>query len=204
VLKWEFDNVATMKSLPFLFSLLLLPQVIFSAEKKEEDEVEVGLRQVYSTYKSGDNQEVLNQLRALVKLVESKAADAVGELLPEKVGDWKGESMNREDLTIAGGGISMSRTYVSEEKKITVKVIKDAPVLKSMIDFIGNKDLLALSNRKTHRISGETAVMEGERKLQVVLDERIYVELVGNDKADEGDLVTLARRLDLRALAKLE
>ena len=193
-----------MKSLPFLFSLLLLPQVIFSAEKKEEDEVEVGLRQVYSTHKSGDNQEVLNQLRALVKPVESKAADAVGELLPEEVGDWKGESMNREDLTIAGGGISMSRTYVSEEKQITVKVIKDAPVLKPMIDLIGNKDLLALSNRKTHRISGETAVMEGERKLQVVLDERIYVELVGNDKADEGDLVTLARRLDLRALAKLE
>lgn len=193
-----------MKSLPFLFSLVLLPQVIFSAEKEEEDEVEAGLRQVYSTYKSGDNQEVLNQLRALVKLVESKAADAVSELLPAEVGDWKGESLNREDLTIAGGGISILRKYVSEEKQITVKVIKDAPVLKPMIDLIGNKDLLALSNRKTHRISGETAVMEGERKLQVVLDERIYVELVGNDKADEGDLVTLARRLDLRALAKLE
>ncbi len=178
--------------------------VSFAAEKKEEDEVEKGLRQVYATYRAGDDQEVLAQLRALVKLVEAKAADAVGELLPAEVGDWKGESMKREDLTIAGGGISISRMYVSEEKQIAVKVIKDAPVLKPMIALLGNKDLLALGNRKTHRISGEIAVMEGERKLQMVLDERIYVELVGNAEADEQDLVSLARKLDLRALAKLE
>jgi len=77
-------------------------------------------------------------------------------------------------------------------------------VLKPMIELLGNKDLLALGNRETHRISGETAVMEGERKLQIVLDQRIYVELVANEGADRKDLVSLARKLDLRALAKLE
>lgn len=173
-------------------------------EKEEPDEVENALRQVYATYKAGDKQEVLSQLRALVRLVEGKAAEAVGELLPAEVDDWKGESMKREDLTFAGGGISIARTYVSGERQITVKVIKDAPVLKPMIELLGNKNLLALGTRETHRISGETAVMEGERKLQMVLDQRIYVELVANEGADGKDLVSLARKLDLRALAKLE
>ena len=147
---------------------------------------------------------MLVQLRALVKLVEEKAADAVSELLPAEVGDWKGETMKREDLTIAGGGISISRMYVSEEKQINVKVIKDAPVLKPMIALLGNKDLLKLGNRKTERISGETAMMEGEHTLKMVLDERIYVELAGNEETDDRDLIGLARKLDLRALAKLE
>jgi hypothetical protein len=84
------------------------------------------------------------------------------------------------------------------------KVIKDSPLVKGLIPLIANEDLLKLTGRKTHRISGETAVMEGERKLQLVADGRILVELVGNAEADEKDLVALARKLDLAALAKMK
>jgi hypothetical protein len=70
--------------------------------------------------------------------------------------------------------------------------------------LLGNEELLKLGNRKTMRISGQTAVMEGEHKLQIVLDGRIYVELLGNDKAGERELVSFARKLDLRAISKME
>ena len=173
------------------------------AEEKTEDEIEMGLRNVFTVYKKGDKKEALERMRALVKLMEANSADAVAELLPEEVGDWKGETMKKEDLTIAGGGVSISRVYVDGEKNVTVKVIKDAPVIKPIIAMLGNKELLALSGRKTSRISGELAVMEGERKLQMVLDERIFVELEGNAVSDERDLVSLARKLDLRAISKL-
>ena len=173
------------------------------AEEKTEDEIEMGLRNVFTVYKKGDKKEALERMRALVKLMEANSADAVAELLPEEVGDWKGETMKKEDLTIAGGGVSISRVYVDGEKNVTVKVIKDAPVIKPIIAMLGNKELLALSGRKTSRISGELAVMEGERKLQMVLDERIFVELEGNAASDERDLVSLARKLDLRAISKL-
>ncbi len=173
------------------------------AEEKAEDEIEMGLRNVFTVYKKGDTQDALERMRALVKLLEEKSADAVGELLPEEVGDWKGETMKKEDLAIAGGGVSISRLYVDGEKHVTVKVIKDAPVVKPLIAMLGNKELLALSGRKTSRISGEVAVMEGERKLQMVLDGRIYVELEGDAATDERDLVSLARKLDLRAISKL-
>ncbi len=173
------------------------------AEEKTEDDIEMGLRNVFTVYKKGDKKEALERMRALVKLMEANSADAVAELLPEEVGDWKGETMKKEDLTIAGGGVSISRVYVDGEKNVTVKIIKDAPVIKPIIAMLANKELLALSGRKTSRISGELAVMEGERKLQMVLDERIFVELVGNAASDERDLVSLARKLDLRAISKL-
>jgi hypothetical protein len=128
----------------------------------------------------------------------------VGETLPEEIEGWKGGSLKREDLTVVGGGISISRTYGSGKKEVVAKVIKDSPLVKQLIPLIANEDLLKLTNRKTYRISGETAVMEGERKLQLVADGRILVELTGNGETEEKDLVTLVRKLDLNALAKMK
>ena len=88
--------------------------------------------------------------------------------------------------------------------KVTVKVMKDVPALKGVIAMLGNEELLKLGNRKTIWISGQTAVMDGENKLQFVLDGRIYLELLGNAKAGEKELVAFARKLDLREIAKLE
>jgi hypothetical protein len=105
---------------------------------------------------------------------------------------------------VVGGGISISRAYTLGKREITAKVIKDSPLVKQLIPLIANEDLLRLTNRKTYRISGETAVMEGARKLQLVVDGRILVELVGNEEVEEKDLVALARKLDLAALAKMK
>jgi hypothetical protein len=46
--------------------------------------------------------------------------------------------------------------------------------------------------------------MEGEHKLQLVLDQRIYVELVSDETVAEKDLVAAARKLDLSEIAKLK
>lgn len=173
-------------------------------EPKKPDLFESGLRQVMDDYKKGDDAAVTEKLRILLKMMEEKGAEKVGETLPEKIEGWKGESLKREDLTVVGGGISISRTYISGKKEINAKVIKDSPMVKQLIPLIANEDLLKLTNRKTYRISGETAVMEGDRKLQLVADGRILVELVGNAEADEKDLVALVRKLDLNALAKMK
>jgi hypothetical protein len=147
---------------------------------------------------------VTEKLRILLKMMEEKGAAKVGETLPEEIEGWEGGALKREDLTVVGGGISISRTYVSGKKEVVAKVVKDSPFLKQLIPLIANEDLLKLTNRKTYRISGETAVMEGERKLQLVADGRILVELVGNAETEEKDLVALVRKLDLKALAKMK
>ena len=138
--------------------------------------------------------------------MEDKGAAKVGDVLPESIEDWKGESLKRDDLSTVGGGLSLSRTYTNKAKQeITVKVMKDSPLVKQFLPFIANEELLRLSNRKTYSVSGETAVMEGDKKLQLVVDKRIYVELVANDASSgEKELLGLARKLDLNALAKMK
>lgn len=174
------------------------------AQAKKQDLFESGLRQVMEDYRKGDDSAVTEKLRILLKMMEEKAAEKVGQTLPESVEGWKGGSLKQDDLGVVGGGVSISRTYVSGKKEVVAKAIKDSPLVKQLIPLIANEDLLKLTNRKTYRISGETGVMEGDRKLQLVVDGRILVELVGNGEAGEQDLVALARKLDLDGLAKLK
>ncbi len=195
-----------MKTILLFLTVALCSAFFVSAkdEPKKPDLFESGLRQVMDDYRKGDDAAVTEKLRILLKMMEEKGAEKVGETLPEEIEDWIGESLKREDLTVVGGGISISRTYVSGKKEIRAKVIKDSPMVKQLIPLIANEDLRKLTIRKTYRISGETAVMEGERKLQLVADGRILVELVGNEETEEKDLVALIRKLDLNALAKMK
>lgn len=162
------------------------------------------MRQAFSDYKRGDSEAVTAKLRDLLKLMEEKGAAEVGEVLPAELAGWKGESLKRDDMSAVGGGVALSRLYASGEKQVTVKVVKDSPLVKQLIPLLANQDLIHLSNRKTARISGETAVMDGEHKLQMVVDGRIYVEFAGDEHSGEKELAALARKLDLGALAKMK
>jgi hypothetical protein len=192
-----------MKTLvPTLLALIVLP---LSAAPPKGDAFEEGMRQAFADYKAGRNEAVTAKLRELIKLVEDRNAGRVGSLLPDRLNGWTGETLKREDMAILGGGLSISRTYVSTgNRTLTVKVVKDSSLVKQLIPLLTNEKLVRASNRKTHRISGETAVMDGDQKLQLVLDQRIFVELTGGETVGESDLVAAARALDLRALAAMK
>ncbi len=199
------ESTATaMKTLArILFPAAL--SLTLQASPPKGDAFEEGMRQAFADYKQGKNEAVTAKLRELIKLVEDKSALQVGELLPDTLNGWKGETLKREDLAILGGGVSISRTYVSTgNRTLTVKVVRDSPFVKQLIPLLTSEDLIRAGNRKTHRIAGETAIMDGERKLQLVLDQRIFVELTGGDTVGETELVAAARDLDPGKLAKMK
>ena len=162
------------------------------------------MRQAFADYKKGDHEAVTTKLRELLKMMEERDAAKVGALLPDQLNGWKGGNLVKEDLGILGGGVSIARTYSAGNREITVKAIKDSPLIKQLMPLLTNEDLIRATNRKTHRIAGETAIMDGERKLQMVLDQRIFVEITGDNTIGEKELVATARLLDLKALAKLK
>ena len=193
------------------FSLLLvsvlavaLPVRAQTAAAGPPDPIADGLREAFRLHQKGDNEALVTKLRDLAKLVEEKGAAKVALYLPEKLGDWKGGELKREDLAVVGGGISLIRPYEQGAKSISVKVVKDSPLAKQFIPILMNADVMKASGRKSQRISGETGYMEGERKMQMVLEGQVYLELNGNEKTSESDIVELARKLDLRALAKIK
>jgi hypothetical protein len=193
-------SILTSLLIPFI---LLLP-VSAQNEAKPADPFEDGMRQAFNAYKKGENEAVTAKLRELLKIMEDKNAAKLGGLLPDALGDWKAETLKQENLGLVGGGVSLSRIYVSGEKRITVAVVKDSPLVAQLLPLFVNEELLRMTNRTMHKISGETGVMEGTDKLQVVVDERIYLELVGTGGAGETELVALAGKLDLKAMAKIK
>jgi hypothetical protein len=173
-------------------------------QPKPGDPFEEGMRQAFADYKKGDNDAVTLKLRELLKLMEGKAAQKVGLLLPDAVDAWKGESLVVDEAGSVVGGFSLSRSYTSGERKIAVKLVKDSPFIRELLPLFANEELIRMTNRKTHQIAGHTGIMEGENKLQIVVDERIYVELEGDKGTGETDLVAFASKLDLAALAKVK
>lgn len=181
-----------------------LPLAAQPAAPKTPDAFEEGMRQAFTAYKKGDDEAVTAKLRELLKIIDEKGAAKLGATLPDMAGTWKGETLKIEDTTALGGGASVSRTYVSGDKRVTVNIVKDSPLISQLLPLFVNEDLLKMSGRNMHKISGETAVMDGESKLQLVVAQRIYLELVGENGAGETELVNVAEKLDLAGMAKLK
>ena len=185
-------------------SLAMLFTVAAAEAPKGKDAVEEGMRQAFVDYKKGDNEAVTAKLRELIKILDERGANRVEIMMPDTVEDWKGETVKRDNAAALGGGVSLTRIYVKGGKNITVKVIKDSPLVAQLLPLLTNEELLRLANRKTYHIAGGTAVMDGEHKLQLVLDKRIYVELEGDETTGETDIAAFARKFDFGGLAKLK
>ena len=188
----------------------LLPALFFAfaslapAQQTKNDAMSTGLRDAYNLHQKGDNEALTAKLRELLKLAEEAGAKKLASRLPDAIGEWKGEEIKPEDLTLLGGGTSLTRAYKDGNKKITVKVVKDSPVAKQLAPLLKNEQLLELGGRKTERISGRTAVYDGERKLQMIIGDDLYLEVAGNEPCKSADVAGLARKLDIRSLERLD
>lgn len=174
------------------------------AQEKKPDPIGDGLREAYKLHQKGDAEALAAKLRDVLKAVEAAGAKKLASRLPDMLGDWKAEAVKVEDLGVAGGGMSLARVYVNADKRAEVKVVKDSPMLKHLLPLLANEELLKLGGRKIERVDGKVAVYDGERKLQMALGDSIYFEVAGSEKCTSADVAGIARKLDLRALARIE
>ena len=74
--------------------------------------------------------------------------------------------------------------------------------------MLSNKELIKITGAEIESIGSETAVVGGEDgkspKLRMAVDDRILVELKGSERIKVKELVSCARKLDLRTLKKLK
>lgn len=185
------------------FLILSLPLTAQSREKKK-DPIEQGLRAAFSAYQKEDLDAVAEKLQAILKLIDEKKAALVGEVLPDKVEDWKADELEREDLSALGGGISVKRTYTFEEKSITAKVVKDSPMVDQWLKVLSNRDALKFTGKKVHTIDGEAALVDSERKILIGIEGEVLLELEGDNDCEAKDILAFARKLDLKVMKKLE
>lgn len=174
------------------------------ADPKKKDPIEQGLREAYDEYKKRNYGQVSDKLRELIKLLEAKNEKRAGIVLPETVKDWHGGDLIRENLDALGGGLSVKRHYQNKRKNISVKLVKDSPLADRIMKLLTNDVLVKASNRKTHTVNGVRAVMEHERKLQMVIGDEILLEVVGDKDTTELDVVGFTRKLDINLMKKMK
>lgn len=170
----------------------------------KDDPIEKGLKDAYKAYQTGDDGKVTDTLRALLKLMEEKNARKVEEVLPAELNGWKGNDLEREDLSVVGGGVSIQRIYQQDQKSVTIKVIKDSPLIDQWLKLLANDDLVQASGKKTFNVDGEIAIVEEELKVLIAVGGEILVELKGDNDCKSSDLVSLARKLELSTLKKMK
>ena len=191
--------------LTFLLSFGLL-SVSLSAQSKDKkkDPIEQGLRDAFSAYQKEDLDTVAAKLKEILKAIDEKKAAKVGAVLPDEIDDWKADELKREDLAALGGGISVKRTYTREEKSITAKVVKDSPMVDQWLKILSNRDALKFTGKKVHTIDGEAALVDSERKILIGIEGEVLLELDGDNDCEAKDILAFARKLDLKAMKKLE
>lgn len=184
-------------------AILLVWSLPLSAAPKG-DEFEEGLREVFKLYQEKNYDEVSAKMRALLQMLEEREASKDGEPLPAKLSDWQSGQLKREDLALLGGGTSLQRTYYWGVKTVTFKLVTGSPVIKSLVPIFKNKDLLEASGRKVHTVLGERAVVENERKLQMLIEGRILLEATGNEHTEESEVLALTRKLNAKVLREMK
>jgi hypothetical protein len=194
----------TTKPLCWITSLVIAGTLAAAPGPGREDPIEKGLKDAYRAYQAGDHGKVTETLQTLLKLMEEKNAKKVEEVLPEDLNGWKGNDLERDDLSAVGGGISLRRTYQQDNKSVTVKVIKDSPLVDQWLKVLANEDLVRASGKKTFNISGETAILEEDLKVLISIGGEILVELKGDNDCRDADLISLARKLDLKILKRMK
>ena len=168
------------------------------------DEVTDLLRKAYKDYTSGELAAMTETLREITRLADDRKEIQLAKVLPNRVGEFLGLPMKSEHLAKFGGGVALERTYVHGTKMVTAKIVKDSPLADAVMKLLANDDLVAWSGAKVHTVDGEQAILDGKGKLMMAVDGKVYLELQGNESVRDADLVSFARKLEIRELRKMK
>ncbi|MDB6076042.1 MAG: hypothetical protein JWO89_3682 [Verrucomicrobiaceae bacterium] len=170
------------------------------------DEVEDGVNSALKSYKEGKPADAANALQNVLKLLNSKTGGALAAALPDHIGGWRGGKVETQSLSGTGGGSTTSRTYrqgskeKGDEKKISVSIASDSPLLGTITTFLKAPALGQLLGAKPKEVGPYPAMfISKEGILQFAVNDR-YAVLIQGKKLGESEIMEVATGLKLGIL----
>ncbi|MFA5702857.1 MAG: hypothetical protein WC982_04990 [Advenella sp.] len=163
------------------------------------DEVEDAIQEALTAYQQQDYSMAKQSLGMATQLINQLNAKALGQVLPEPLAGWQAKEIADESQAgmMFGGGISVSRDYSKDNKKLKISIIGDSPMLAQMMGIFQNP-MIAGSMGKMTRI-GKQMAMEGKNgQLTMVVANRFMVTIDGS--ASMEDKTEYAKAMDLEKL----
>ncbi len=167
------------------------------------DEIEDALTSAIKAHKENKDPEALSALQTAQRLLNEKAGMSVGAALPKQIGDWTRGKIETQAIPSAGG-TATTCSYKRGDKKASVSIMSDSPMLTSLTAFLKSPALGQLLGQKTKVIEGHQGMMiPKEGILQFAVNDR-YMVVVQAKKLGEDDLTELAKGVRLDVLASLK
>ncbi len=191
-----------MRFLGIVVAIFLLATPAFG------DNVIESLEKAKTLYNEGKYYKAVTELNFAIGLIQDKQLDRFKALLPEPPPGWKADPAegSRAPGQLMGGGITVSRRYVSEDgQEIHIEMITDSPLLSSVMMLLSNP--MIMGGGRLVAINGEKGIEEWNPqdksgKIQIVLLNRMLITVSGNNLKSKSVLYGFAKKLDFSKIKK--
>ena len=188
-----------MNTVRLALAILALAPVALRA-----DEIEDALNSALKFYKEGKLSEANTGLQTAVNLLNEKRGASLSSVLPDEIKGWKGGKVESASLAALGGGNTIERGYRKDEKKATVSIAADSPLLSQVSSFLSNPALGGLLGIKQKKVGDLTAMIHAkEGLLQMVVNNRFLIQIQGK-KLTEEELAELAGGVKVDLLKEMK
>ncbi len=172
------------------------------------DSVTDSIDKAKALYNEGKYYKAVTELNFAIGLIQDKQLDKFKGLLPAPPQGWSASEAEgtRAAGQLMGGGITVSRTYTSNDgQEVRIEMITDSPLLSSVMMLLSNP--LITSSGRLVAINGEKGLEEWHPQdhsgqLQIVLLNRMLITVSGSNLKSKNTLYDFAKRLDFNKIKK--
>ena len=179
-----------------------------SSQPVQADEVLKTVEEAVSQYNNGDFNGAASNLDYSAQLIRQKKSEALKEVFPEQLAEWKAAPATSQATrtTAFGRSISVSRTYEKNSSVITIEISSDSPVMQSLQMMLNNPVIAGAGGAKLETFSDHKGIVQYSEKdrngeVNIVVAERFMVTVKGQDVSRE-DMLAYAQAVKYADLAK--
>ena len=179
-------------------SLLILP--LLAAPPTRADEIGDAIGEAARAYQAGDLPAARSALEEALQFLAQRGADRLARALPAPLAGWKAEDAeaNTAGAALLGGGSQASRRYENAQgQTVQIEVTADSPMI-AQIATLMNTPALVGSMGRLIRIGSQRAIQTSDNNIQMVVENRILVSIVGDAPVDAK--LAYARAIDMAKL----
>lgn len=165
------------------------------------DEISDAIAEAQRAYQGGQMQAAQTALQEAIQLLSQRAAAAMASALPAALPGWTAEEPASSSAGVGGlfGGSTASRTYRNaQDQTVEIEVMSDNPMIAQLAAVMANPMLAGAMGRLV-RIGDQRAIQSNDGNVQMLVDNRILVQVQGDAPADAK--LAYARAINVARLA---
>jgi len=165
------------------------------------DEISDAITEAQRAYRGGQIQAAQTALQEALQLLQQRAAAGLAAALPDALPGWTAEEATSATAGMAGmfGESAASRTYRNAQgQSVEIQVMSDNPTIAQLAAVLTNPMLAGAMGRLV-RVGEQRAIQSNDGNVQMLVDNRILVQVQGDAPAEAK--LAHARAINLARLA---